>query len=176
MIDFVLSHEPTLSSLAINKGITTWQQLLQHIRSLPYGRNSDRADFSLVLKEGKGSCSSKHAFLKLIANENNIVDIRLMLAIYKMNKTNTSGIGSVLHEKQLTYIPEAHCYLKAGSHNYDVTNETSDFNNLKKDIILEMEIEPHQVIEYKVTYHRHFLRNWLSEQKLSMNFDELCIL
>ncbi|MBL4664011.1 MAG: hypothetical protein JKY22_10775, partial [Flavobacteriaceae bacterium] len=45
-------------------GIHDWQMLTKFIQNLPYGRNQNRIDFSLVLSERKGSCSSKHAFLK----------------------------------------------------------------------------------------------------------------
>jgi hypothetical protein len=36
---------------------------------LRYGRNADRADFRLVLSEGRGICSTKHALLAAVAFE-----------------------------------------------------------------------------------------------------------
>ena len=63
-----LTRSP-LADLLIFDGIETLQQAFNYIAKLPYGRNSNRIDFSLVVKESKGTCSSKHAFLKSLINE-----------------------------------------------------------------------------------------------------------
>ena len=42
----------------------SFEELIVKVKNLPYGRNANRYDFSLVLSENKGTCSSKHAFLK----------------------------------------------------------------------------------------------------------------
>jgi hypothetical protein len=49
-----------------------FESLLEKVKVIPYGRNLNRHDFSLVLSENKGTCSSKHAFLKDFADKNNI--------------------------------------------------------------------------------------------------------
>ncbi|MGI6128050.1 MAG: hypothetical protein ACOYEF_14125 [Planifilum sp.] len=43
-----------------------------YIRRLPYGCNTDRGDFRRVLREGKGTCSTKHALLVRLAQEQGI--------------------------------------------------------------------------------------------------------
>ena len=43
-----------------------------YIRRLPYGRNTDRSDILRVLREGKGTCSTKHALLACLAQEQGI--------------------------------------------------------------------------------------------------------
>jgi hypothetical protein len=43
------------------RGCTTLRQAAYQLYTLPYGRNSDRSDFLLVLSEGRGTCSTKHA-------------------------------------------------------------------------------------------------------------------
>jgi hypothetical protein len=50
-------------------------ELIEKVKHIPYGRNSNRYDFTLVISENKGTCSSKHAFLKDFANKNNIPNI-----------------------------------------------------------------------------------------------------
>ena len=167
-----LTSQKTLSYLAKSLHLNTWDDLLQHVRHLPYGRNANREDFRLVLKEQQGSCSSKHALLKATALENDFDTIKLILAIFKMNSKNTPKIASVLKEHHIDFIPEAHCYLKVGNNYIDVTNPKSDYNNFKDAIIEEQEIEPHQVIHYKVAYHKTFLKTWLKETNTSYNFDE----
>lgn len=69
-----------------------WNTLLQGVQNIPFGRNRSRADFSLVLKENRGTCSTKHALIKEIADLNKIEHVELMLGIYKMNDQNTPGI------------------------------------------------------------------------------------
>ncbi len=63
-----LNSKDKLTLLIKGKNIFTWNELTHFIRHLPYGRNSNRTDLSLVIKEQKGTCSSKHALLKEIAN------------------------------------------------------------------------------------------------------------
>ncbi|MEO8071760.1 MAG: hypothetical protein ABI686_00790 [Acidobacteriota bacterium] len=55
---------------------------------MPYGRNSNRADFNLVLKENRGMCATKHALLAALAAEHN-QPVFLTLGIYEMNEGNT---------------------------------------------------------------------------------------
>ena len=86
----ILSSKSKLSNALIELGVLSWSEALDYIARLPYGRNKNRFDFNLVLSEQKGSCSSKHGFLKTIAEENNIADVKLMLGIYKMNRSNHS--------------------------------------------------------------------------------------
>lgn len=160
-----------LTVLVIKNGIKNWNELLEFTRSLPYGRNSNRADFSLVIKENKGTCSSKHSFLKQIANLNNFEDVKLVLGMYRMNNLNTPKIGDSILKNGLTYIPEAHCYLKINNQRIDITTGNSDIENLIKDIIQEIEIEPEQVNTFKVDYHKNFLKQWIIENDIKMSFD-----
>jgi len=143
------------------------------LSKLPYGRNSSRTDLSLVISEHKGSCSSKHAFLKKIADLNNLPNIKLILGLYKMNEKNTPGIGSVLTKHNINFIPEAHCYLQINNLKIDITTSNSDFKKLENDILKEIEIKPEQVNTFKVKYHQDFLKKWILKNNINYNFDEL---
>ena len=48
------------------------------------------------MKENKGTCSSKHAFLKKVADWNNIKNVKLILGMYQMNELNTQKIGNTI--------------------------------------------------------------------------------
>ena len=163
----------SLSKLAISQGYTSWENLFLAVKKLPYGRNADRKDFSLVLKEGQGSCSSKHAFLKQIADENERSDVKLILVMYAMSRDNTPGIGETLVNFPMDYIPEAHCYLNFDSIKYDLTSVDSSIEHLAPYILFDEEIEANQVVDYKVNLHQEFLKSWLIEQGLSISFEEL---
>jgi hypothetical protein len=152
------------------KGIDNWSELIEFTRNLPYGRNSNREDFSLVLKENKGTCSSKHSFLKKVAEENNFENVQLILGMYKMNHLNTPKIGNTILESGLEYIPEAHCYLKLSNQRIDITTSNADMDNLMSDIIEEIEITPIQVNTFKVNYHKEFLLKWIKDNEIKMDF------
>lgn len=107
-MEYELKSNKELSKLVKERGITTWNELLPHIRQLPYGRNKIRTDFSLVITEEQGTCSSKHAFLKAIADEN-YLNVKLILCLFKMTEKNTPGIGTELTKNGIEFIPEAHC-------------------------------------------------------------------
>lgn len=154
-------------------GVTTWQEAVEYIRMLPYGRNTDRSRFELVIAEERGSCSSKHALLKQVAIENGFENIKLILSMYKMNQENTPGIGNHITEGGLNYIPEAHCYLMIDSQRVDVTSTTSDIARIKNYILEEKEIQPHQVVAEKVEMHKSFLKKWMTDESVKLSFEEV---
>lgn len=169
----ILHSNDELTQLVTQNGVNTFGELLDMVRSIPYGRNVSRTDFKLVITENRGTCSSKHALVKKIADLNNIQDVELVLAMYKMNNANTPGIGSVLEENDLDFIPEAHCYLLHNGARIDITTPHSEINRIATDIISETSIKPEQVGQYKVDYHRDFVKNWLKDQNLKYTLDEL---
>lgn len=150
-----------------------WEETINLVKAIPYGRNSNRFDLSLVILENKGTCSSKHAYLKDFAEKNDVQNVKLIVGIYKMSETNTPKIGQVLLENNLDYIPEAHCYLKVNDKIIDATSITSDFNKIKNDILQEIEIEPFQVADFKIDYHKAFLKKWIEETNQNYTFDEI---
>lgn len=150
-----------------------FENLIDIVRKIPYGRNTNRSDFSLVIKENKGTCSSKHAFLKDFADKKNIAKVQLFIGIFKMNEANTSKIYPLLTRNAIDYIPEAHCYLKINSIPVDVTTTESFYEKIHNDIVEEIEIEPYQVADFKVEYHKKFLKNWISKTNCSKSFDEI---
>ncbi len=152
----------------------TWSETMKYIRDLPYGRNSKRDDFGLVIKEQKGTCSSKHALLKLLADENLIPNVDLVLCIYKMNAMNTPGISEVLVNNNLEYIPEAHCILRIEDEKVDVTTSSSNYGQIQELILLEEIIKPYQTITYKVEFHKNYIKEWLqSEYAPKKSFEEI---
>ena len=150
-----------------------FETLIEKVKNIPYGRNANRYDFSLVLSENKGTCSSKHAFLKDFADNNRIENVKLYIGIFKMNETNTPKLGDLLSNNKIKYIPEAHCYLKINQVPVDVTTVDSFYDKIKQDIVEEIEITPNQVSDFKVTYHKAFLKNWIKETNQNNTFEEI---
>lgn len=168
-----LTAQDALTAMVHAKGISDWNAMVQYIRRLPYGRNENRYDPSLVLTEERGTCSSKHALLKSIANLNGIPHVKLITGIYKMNEQNTPKIGSILQENGIAYIPEAHCYLLLNGHRIDLTTPNASFSKLEADLLQELELQPDQVGDFKVAYHKEYLQKWLPGSGLTIGFDEL---
>ena len=150
-----------------------FKELIDKVKNLPYGRNANRYDFSLVLSENKGTCSSKHAFLKDFADKNEIENVKLFIGIFKMDEVNTPKLGDLLSKNNIKYIPEAHCYLKINQIPFDVTTIDSFYDKIKHDIIEEIEITPNQVSDFKVEYHKAFLKKWIKETNQNNTFEEI---
>ncbi|MCB0707735.1 MAG: hypothetical protein KDC34_20610 [Saprospiraceae bacterium] len=172
-INFNLKDKGPLSRQVRTLGIYDFSDLFDYVACLPYGRNTNRSDLSLVLKEKKGTCSSKHAFLKAVAEEQGATAWKLVIGIYKMHPGNTPGIGNGLVQNGLEYIPEAHCYLKYGDQRFDLTRIDSDFSRIAEDVLVEEEIQASQVDTYKVSMHQQFIKNWVQESKLPQSFEEI---
>ncbi len=170
MFDFELNLELPVSKLCKEFEICSFSEAMNYIKNLPYGRNSNREDFTLVLKEQKGTCSSKHALLKSLADENNHFEVKLMLGIFKMNGNNTPKIKNTLDKYGLEYIPEAHNYLRIQENIYDCTTENSSEINFINDLQKELEIQSNDVIEKKIKIHQNFLKIWAGNMNLDYNF------
>jgi len=159
--------------LAKDLGLKTWGDLVAFVEALPYGRNSNRSDFTLVLTEKKGSCSSKHALLKSIATENGFDEVEHILGIYKMNESNTPGVGEIKLTSQISYIPEAHTYLRIAGEYFDYTNQETSYGRILTDVMKEIVIQPEDVVVKKVEIHRDFIEYWIQEMELDISLEEV---
>jgi hypothetical protein len=173
MFNFSLSLNFPLSKLLLTKEITDFKNAIAYINQLPHRRTSDRSDYSLIIPENKGTCSTKHAFLKQLAIENSQEFVELYIGIYQMNETNTKGVGSVLTKYNLDYIPEAHTYLKINGNLLDITRTTENNTSFEDSLLAEEQILPHQIGDFKVNWHQDFLKQWIIDEQLSYSFKEI---
>ena len=90
-----------------------------------------------------------------------------------MNEVNTPKLGDLLSRNNIEYIPEAHCYLKINQIAVDATTPASLYDKIKQDIIEEIEIIPNQVSDFKVEYHKAFLKKWITETNQNNTFEEI---
>ena len=154
-------------------GTGHYRAAAEYVRDLPYGRNRHANDPLIVLREQKGTCSTKHALLRMLASEQNL-PIRLMLGIYEMDERNTPGIGTVLKEYGVSCVPEAHCYLVYRGLRIDATRNVHDSSEPIGVFLIEQEITPDQVTEYKRRWHQQFLQQWLRERpRLGLDLNQL---
>ena len=142
-----------------DRGIADFATAAHYVQALPYGRTSSRSDVALVLTEGRGTCSTKHALLAALAAEVGL-DVVLTLGIYEMSETNTPGVGPVLARHGLASIPEAHCYLVSNGHRIDVTRDVVGAEPIGS-FLHEEPIGIEQIGAYKLELHRRVLADWM---------------
>jgi hypothetical protein len=162
--DFALDVTQPLGRRFASLGIRAYRGAARHVHFLPYSRNSDRSDWRLVLSEGRGTCSTKHALLAELARENGR-RVALVLGVYEMDEANTPGVGAVLKSSGLRSVPEAHCYLVYEDARVDLTRQGGGEGHIQR-FLHEEEIEPYQIGAYKVEAHKKFVRRWAQERGL----------
>jgi hypothetical protein len=156
--------------------IAGFRNACRYIFKLPYGRNSDRSNYRQVLSENKGTCSTKHALIACLAEELSI-PISLTLGIYKMQESNTPGVGNVLQQFELDFILEAHCYLRYKDLRIDLTKETAGRSEPIDEFLYEENIVPDQIGEYKIELHQTFMKRHYGEDRFDRMWSirEQCI-
>jgi len=97
-----------------------------------------------------------------------------------MNGRNTPKIKTILEtlrepqSDSLEYIPEAHNYLKFKNQILDFTKKNSSEDDFINDLLEEIEIQPHQINQFKIEFHKNYLRKWLVENRENpYSLDEL---
>ena len=172
--DFEIKANGEISKIFLQNGITKFSNAADFIKNLPYGRNKDKNNLKTVFDDNCGTCSTKHALLKVLAEENNENNLKLKLGIFKMNAQNTPKIRQTLEQNHLKYIPEAHNYLKINDQILDYTNTNSSENDFINDLLIEIDIKPTQITDFKVLYHTNYLKKWLENQSnILLNLEQI---
>lgn len=172
--DFDIKSMGQISKEFTDRNIVTFKQASLFIRQLAYGRNADKNNLATVFTDNCGTCSTKHALLKRLADENEFEKVKLIVGLFKMNKKNTPQVSSTLQKYNLEYIPEAHCYLKFEDKIIDLTKLNSKPTDFLDELIEEIEILPEQITDYKVNYHKNYLASWLDKNKqINLSLNEL---
>ena len=170
--NFDIKSTGRISKEFVDRNILTFNQATLFVKELAYGRNADKNNLASVFADNCGTCSTKHALIKRLADENNFETVKLIVGLFRMNKINTPEISATLLQNNLEFIPEAHCYLKIEELILDLTKINSKPTDFLDDLIEEIEISPEQITEYKVNYHKNYLVTWLDNNKqinLSLN-------
>ena len=170
MLNFRIRASGKISDFFMQEGIADFKAATAYIRQLRYERISNTSDVSLVFIERRGTCSSKHAVLAELANEQ-AQNISLRLGFYEMNGDNTPGVGGVLQKHNLQSILEAHCYLEHDGRRFDFTRPVAS-ESMDLSIISEEEITSKQIGEYKNRRHRGAMNEWLKLRAMSYSLDE----
>ncbi len=96
--DFDIKSKGQISKEFIDRNIVTFNKAALFVRQLAYGRNADKNNLASVFADNCGTCSTKHALLKRLADENNFEKVKLIVGLFKMNKENTPEISVTLQK------------------------------------------------------------------------------
>lgn len=174
MTDFGLSSAGRLSNELRSLNIHSFGEACDFVAKLPYGRNADRADTLLILKESKGTCSSKHAFLAELALEQGRKEVELICCIFLMSAGTHPKLASLFLEHGLSAIPEAHCFLRINGERFDFTSPGNPVADFGHTIVREQRIDPSQVADWKPMIHKHYIDGWLRRNpQISYSAEEL---
>lgn len=173
ILNFKILEKGKYESYLNENHITTFQELISFVKKLPYGRNSSRSDFSLVFKELKGTCSSKHGLLQEIVEINAVQEIELMVGIFLMNKDFHPNVKAVLEKYQLDDIPEAHSFLRFQGKRFDFTSSKSELSKFEPFLVREQRCESHQLIDWKPMIHKNYIEAWLKRKKLNYSSEKI---
>jgi hypothetical protein len=168
-LDFPLTGSGPLSSAVRALGVKRFAEIAELIRALPYGRVAYDNDQSAILRERKGTCSSKHQFLAALAHECGRIDVSLTIGLYEMSERNTPGVGSILAAARVDAIPEAHCYLIYQGQRYDFTGLASGQSSPFDSLIDERSVAPHDLPSVKLAYHQEAIARWAT--KVGLGFE-----
>jgi hypothetical protein len=109
---------------------------------------------------GRGTCTSKHKLLAILARECGRTDVALTLGLYEMTERNTPGIGAILAGARLQSVPEVHCYLTWQSQRYDFTGLPAGPASPFESLIEERPAVPEELRAEKLRFHRDALVRW----------------
>jgi hypothetical protein len=165
-IDFPIQNKGQFSSLVLELGYGRFLGFADFVKSLPYGRTSDNQNVTAVIHEKRGTCSSKHVLLASLARECGYTDIQLMVGIYQMCEDNTPGVGKVLEEAGLNYLPEAHNYLLFKNKRYDFTGLKKGKSSPFESLYFEQSVNPEELSQTKKKLHQAEISKFAEQLKL----------
>ncbi len=167
VLDFQLSNTVKARIEESGLSIASFLDLAQLVRSLPYARCTPGDDPYQVLKERRGTCSSKHCLLAVAARDSEHAELKLMVGIYRMSETNTPGVGRVLSRAGLPFVPEAHCYLASAGERFDFTGLIKGRESPFAALEAEYMVDPAALPEEKSQLHKLAIDAWRVEVGLS---------
>jgi hypothetical protein len=162
-----------ISEEFLNRNISDFHSACKFVTELPYKRNADKNNIKCIFDDLGGTCSTKHATLRKLALENHQTNVKLILGIFKMDAEYTFKIKKTLNKFNLNYIPEAHNYLKIDNEYFDFTKPGSVYAQFKNKLLVENEIEYHEIVTEKILFHKDVLKKWLSDENIPYSLDEI---
>ncbi len=170
--NYNLPKNKPISSKFLSLGCMNLYDAINFVHKLPYARTS-KIQSSLVLNELQGTCSTKHGIIAELAHELNIEYIKLYAGILIMDSNIMPKIASVLKKYELSGVPEAHCYLEINQKAFDITFPENTQGIMRYKLVEKIQINPDQIGEFKINWHRNFIKKWIKKTNLAYTPEEI---
>jgi hypothetical protein len=126
----------------LDHGPTDLRSAARWLHALPYGPNQSQ-DALACLREGHGTCTTKHATAWSCAQELGD-DVEWIMGVYALDRTISRDVGPVLDSAELDFVPTVHCFLRVdGTHHIDLTD--GNCNGKDRQITDYIEVVPASV-------------------------------
>ena len=109
-----------VSRAFLERGPTTFVEACRHVHQMPYGYNTTRDEPLILFEENRGTCTTKHMAVALLAVELNL-PVHKHIGIYAMTASLVTGADRIAEAHGLPYIPVVHCFLADGTNRVDLT-------------------------------------------------------
>lgn len=164
--NFILDEHKPLGSELCKKGYTHFHQVVKLVHHFGYKRISNLDDLSLVLEEKVGTCSSKHGYLKALAEENNQNEIKLKCAYFEFQSKFMPQLKKDFEKLGLTSELEGHCYLSYHNHVLDITTDKLDYTMFidYKDLLVVDDLPSNECGHIKQKRHEKLFKEWCQDQ------------
>jgi len=131
-----------ISEAFLRLKITGFHGACRYVHELPYGYNSRRDDVTVLFRENRGTCTTKHAVIATLAHEIELA-VHKQVGIYAMTEDLVSGTDKLLAEFSLPFVPMAHCFLSYEDYRVDLTEgNINGKNRAIVDFLFVQQVEP----------------------------------
>lgn len=171
MPDSPILERGEVSKQFLSKNVRTFRRAIEYVYKLQYAPPSEPFNFHLVLKEERGTCSTRHALLVALAKELGL-PINLGLAIYNLTPQRFPELKDILQKFNIPYIPESHNFMVYNNIFLDITFPGDCKILLPSEVNQEEKILPEQIINYKIEVHKKYLEKWYKENDFNFSMEE----
>jgi len=163
--DRIIAPQGDTAKKFIELGITTFKAACEYVHELPYGYNSNRDDIMILFKEGRGSCTTKHAVIATLALELGL-PIAKNIGIYAMTEELVTGTAAILKKHSLPYLPMIHCFLAYDRYRVDLTEGNANGKNGPIDqLIATAAVQPNIPAKEEYLIYRNALKDTILKRK-----------
>ena len=149
----------------LDLGITTFRAACAYVRQLPYGYNSDRDDMMILFKEGKGTCTTKHAVIATLARELGLPIVK-HIGIYAMTDELVTGTAFLLNKYALPYLPMIHCFLVYEGFRVDLSEGNANGKNGPIDkLLFTIAVQPDISAREEYLIYRKALKDFILKRE-----------
>ena len=164
---FAISPATVLGAQICALGFSRFDALAAHVRALPHGHAQRPGDPLAILREERGTNSSKHHLLATVAQTCGHPEVVLTLGIYAMSECNTPGVGAILEAASVSSIPQAHCYLTVDNQRLDFTGPPQASESPLRSLTAEFFLTPDKLAERMAPLQQQALAQWATQQGVS---------